>query len=224
MRLRLPPRGSIQPNNDVDPLKYYYAPLVGRVFRARIDLGLALLDGAPRPGRVLEVGYGSGLLLPTLASGAELVDGIDLASEPASVRESMARLGVHNLGYLAKGDIRRMPFSNASYDVVIAFSILEHLEAPVLAAALAEVARVLRPDGRFLVGCPAVHRAMNAAFAAIGFRGIEHHHVSSIHDVLHAAPAAGFSVEKTATLPPGVPLGLAPYNAVLLRLSRKIAA
>ena len=221
LRLALPPRGSIQPNNDVDPLKYYYAPVVGRVFRARIDLGLALLDDVAGPGarlgRVLEVGYGSGLLLPTLARGAERVDGIDLASEPAAVREAMARLGVHNLGDLAKGDIRRMPFSDASYDAVIAFSILEHLEAPLLAAALVEVARVLRPGGRFLVGCPAVHRAMNAAIAAIGFRGIEHHHVSSIHDVLAAVPAAGFSIEKRATMPRGVPLGLAPYNAVLLR-------
>ena len=32
-----------------------------------------------------------------------------------------------------------------------------------------------------------------------------------------AVPAAGFSVEKRATMPRGVPLGLAPYNAVLLR-------
>ena len=55
LRLELPPRGSLAPNSDVDPLKYYYAPVIGRVFRARIDLGLSLLDGAGRYGRLLDV-------------------------------------------------------------------------------------------------------------------------------------------------------------------------
>ena len=43
LRLDLPPRGTLTPNNDVDPLAFYYKPVVGRVFRARIDLGLGLL-------------------------------------------------------------------------------------------------------------------------------------------------------------------------------------
>jgi hypothetical protein len=57
---------------------------------------------------------------------------------------------------------------------------------------------------------------MNLAFAAIGFRGIEHHHFSSIHDVLSAA-RPHFTVARRATWPRAVPLGWAPYNAVLLR-------
>ena len=214
-----PPRGSLAPNSDVDPLKYYYAPIVGRVFIARINLGLKLLDGAAsqaRIPRILEVGFGSGLLLPTLARGADLVDGIDATSEPSEVRAALGRMGIENLGYLVKGDARRMPFPDDSYDLVVAFSILEHLPGEALGQAIAEAARVLKRGGRFLVGCPAVHRGMNLAFAAIGFRGIEEHHVSSIHDVMTRAKGR-FSVEKTATLPPGVPLGWAPYNAVLLR-------
>ena len=50
----------------------------------------------------------------------------------------------------------------------------------------------------------------------IGFRGIDQHHFSSIHDVLVACRGR-FTVEKSATLPRGVPLGWAPYGAVLLR-------
>jgi hypothetical protein len=57
---------------------------------------------------------------------------------------------------------------------------------------------------------------MNLGFRAIGFRGIEEHHFSSIHDVLRAA-GSQFAVERTATLPRYAPLGWAPYNAVLLR-------
>ena len=76
LRLRLPPRGTLRPNNEVDPLRFYYRPLVGRVFRARIDAGLALLDGL-RFERLLEIGYGSGLLMPTLATIARELHGAD---------------------------------------------------------------------------------------------------------------------------------------------------
>lgn len=214
LRFAPPPRGSLAPNSDVDPLKYYYAPVVGRVFTARINTGLGLLAG--HCDRLLEIGFGSGLLLPTLARAADIVDGIDLASDPESVRESLARIGVTNLGRLVRGDARAMPFADESYDAVVAFSILEHLRPNELGATIGEVARVLKPGGRFLVGCPAVHKAMNLAFRAIGFRGIEHHHFSSIHDVLEASRAR-FSVERQASMPRPVPLGLAPYGAVLLR-------
>jgi SAM-dependent methyltransferase len=198
----------------VDPLKYYYAPVVGRVFAARINLGLALLRG--RYGRLLEIGYGSGVLLPTLAGAAEVVDAIDLASEPETVRAAMQQLGVARLGRLVKTSAAELPFSDGSYDAVVAFSIFEHIDGDVLRRSIGEVARVLRPGGDFLLGCPAVHKGMNLAFRAIGFKGIEDHHVSSIHDVL-AVAGGTFSVEKRATWPARLPLGLAPYNAVLLR-------
>lgn len=220
LRLDLPPRGSLAPNDDVDPLKCYYVPLLGRVFMARIDLGLQLLDqslAGQRIGRLLEVGYGSGLLMPTLARAADVLDGLDLTSQPEVVRAALGRLGVR-VGTLWRGSICAMPLASGIYDAVIAFSILEHLRAPELKDALAEVRRVLAPGGRFVVGCPAVHKGMNVAFAAIGFRGIDDHHVSTIHDVL-AAAAGGFTVEKRATLPRLAPLGWAPYNAVLLRRS-----
>src|SRR5437660_751835 len=102
-RFSPPPRGSLRPNNDVDPLKYYYAPIVGRIFTARINVGLRLLDGGARFRRLLEVGYGSGLLLPTLAGIAERVDGVDLESDPVDVRASLTRLGA-SVGELQRAD------------------------------------------------------------------------------------------------------------------------
>ncbi len=211
--LHLPPRGALSPNNAVDPNKYYYMPLVGRMFRARINLGLRLLPR--RPGRLLEIGYGSGLLLPTLTALADRVDGVDLVSRPTEVRAALARLGV-SVGELIQSDVCAMPFADGRYDVVVAFSIFEHLKALELERALAETRRVLRPGGMLLVGCPAVHKGMNLAFAAIGFHGIDEHHFSSIHDVLSAC-LGRFTVERQATWPRGMPLGLAPYGAVLLR-------
>ncbi len=218
LRLELPPRGALRPNNDVDPLAFYYKPVVGRIFRARIDVGLALL-GRWRYRRLLEVGYGSGLLLPTLARAADAVAGLDLEPEPPGLREYLLERGVVDPA-LARGDVRTMPFPDEAFDCVVAFSIFEHVAGADLEAGLAEVARVLEPGGTFLLGCPAVHAAMSAAFRAIGFADIDHHHVSDLAAILRAAEPC-FLVEATAAWPPLVgdrlPLGWAPYSAVRLR-------
>jgi len=198
-------------------LRFYYKPIVGRVFQARINLGLQMLEG--RFHRLLEIGYGSGLLLPTLGAIADEVYGADIEAEPAGLRAILEQLGVCPRE-LVKADIQSLPYADGHFDAAVAFSILEHLQADALKVAAREVAQVLQPGGVFLVGCPAVHRAMNAAFLAIGFKGIEHHHFSGIQDVLHAC-ATDFELVRKATLPrafgKALPLGWAPYTAVLFR-------
>lgn len=216
LRFQLPPRGALRPNNAADPLPYYYKPLVGRLFAARLDVGLGLLGG--RFERLLEIGYGSGLLLPTLARVTDALVGVDREPEPPGLRAALERLGVQPAA-LVQADVQALPFSDGEFDGVVAFSILEHLSAAELTRAAAELARVLRPGGRLLVGCPAVHRAMNAAFAAIGFRGIAQHHLSGLPEVVRAC-APHFTVEKRAALPrlfDRAPLGWAPYGAILFR-------
>jgi SAM-dependent methyltransferase len=215
--LQLPPRGTLTPIGASDPLLFYYKPLIGQIFRARINLGLRLLEG--RFKRVLEIGYGSGLLIPTLSTIADEVYGVDIEPEPPALRATLSGLGA-SVRDLKQSDVRQLPFPDGQFDGAVAFSIFEHLKHDQLGPAMREVARVLQPGARFLIGCPAVHRAMNAAFAAIGFSGIEHHHFSSISGVLDAAKER-FSIEKRATLPKVLdrmlPLGWAPYTTVLLR-------
>ena len=214
LTLKLPPPGVLVPNNAVDPLPFYYRPLLGKVFAARLNSGLRLLDG--HYGRLLEIGYGSGLLMPTLASACDELYGLDLEREPDELRARLGRLGV-SPAELVQANARSMPFDDGFFDAAVAFSIFEHLRAHELELTLAECARVLRPDGRLLVGCPAVHKLMNAAFATIGFGGIEDHHFSDIANVVSAA-APWFSVERHAALPSvmrALPLGWAPYTTVL---------
>jgi SAM-dependent methyltransferase len=220
LQLKLPPPGVLVPNNAVDPLPYYYRPLIGKVFAARLNTGLRLLDG--RFPRLLEIGYGSGLLMPTLASACDELYGLDLEKEPTGLRERLGRLGVAPAA-LVQANARSMPFADGFFDAVVAFSIFEHLRSHDLELTLAECARVLRPEGRLLVGCPAVHKLMNAAFATIGFSGIEDHHFSDIADVV-AAASPWFTVERRAALPSmmgAMPLGWAPYTTVLFVRSAK---
>ena len=75
--------------------------------------------------------------------GARLV-GIDL--DLPSLRDN----GDHDLAIY--GPIDRLPFRDGVFDLVTANMVVEHLEAPE--TALAEVARVLRPGGRFAFHTP----------------------------------------------------------------------
>ncbi|MGN6754860.1 MAG: class I SAM-dependent methyltransferase [Thermomicrobiales bacterium] len=50
---------------------------------------------------------------------------------------------------LVLGDVRVVPFPDATFDAVYSIDVMEHLDAPGLERFFVEAARVLKPDGRF---------------------------------------------------------------------------
>ena len=169
--VRLPARTHIRPTDDDDPLRFYYMPVVGRFYRRRLELAAMLLDG--KHGRLLEIGYGSGVFLPELGAHGRVI-GLDRHRQGAAVRAMARREGVEPA--LITGDVRQMPLAHGSVEVVVCLSVLEHVAA--LREAAAEMRRVLRPGGIAVLGYPRVDRLMGVLFRAIGFRGIEAHHRS----------------------------------------------
>jgi 2-polyprenyl-6-hydroxyphenyl methylase / 3-demethylubiquinone-9 3-methyltransferase len=97
-----------------------------------------------RGARVLDVGCGAGFLSNYLATQGFDVTGLDASQ--ASLDVAARHDGTGKASYLL-GDALRLPFQDASFDVVCAMDFLEHVEDP--AAVVAEVARVLRPGGSF---------------------------------------------------------------------------
>ena len=193
-----------------DPIEYYRRPLVGWLFRRRINIGLDLL-GDGELGDVLEVGYGAGAVLLALASNARTLSGIDLDADPKPVEALLAQRG--RAAELRQCSVYELPYAGASFDLVVSFSVFEHLHD--YPRALVEVARVLRPGGRFLLGMPAVNVLMEAGFRAIGFRGIGHHHVTPPAKVARRFRDSGFVLLGQRTL--GVPApGLRLYSTWLL--------
>ena len=64
-RFQLPEQGVLQANGPDDPLPYYYKPVIGKIYCERIKMALDLLT--PPYGAILEMGHGSGILLPSLS-------------------------------------------------------------------------------------------------------------------------------------------------------------
>jgi SAM-dependent methyltransferase len=199
MPVRLPIRERITPVDDDDPLRFYYMPVVGRFYLRRLELASELL--AARRGRLLELGYGSGVFLPELAGRGFRIVGADRHRKGAAVRAMARGEGVE--ADLVTGDLLSLPFATGRLDVVCCLSVLEHVRA--LDAAFAEIRRVLRPGGTAVLGYPRVDRLMGVLFRAIGFEGIEAHHVSTPRDI-EAAAARALVLEVRRPWPPGLPL------------------
>lgn len=205
----LPPKNSLEPNNPDDPLPYYYRPFIGFLFRARIEQAFSLLSGPYDS--VLELGYGSGIMMPALSKIGKKVYGIDLNSDPVKTSANLRNIGINVT--LAKADILDKSFPDESFDLVVAISILEHI--PDARAVSETVYRCLKPNGLFLVGMPGVNKFMRAAFSAIGFGGINDHHITSHSQFLKASEDL-FKVERFAKIPHWVPFSGGLYFNMLL--------
>jgi len=108
----------------------------------------------PEPGeRVLEIGVGTGYYSLDLAASIEpegTVELFDLQQEFLDhVMRAAAERGRTNL-VPTQGDATALPYADASVDAVVLTAVLG--EIPDSAAALREIRRVLKPQGRLVVG------------------------------------------------------------------------
>jgi len=100
----------------------------------------------------LDAGCGSGYGAYHLAmNGANSVVGVDISS--VAIRFAKNRFNTENVQFGIM-DVRNLAVKEDSFDVVISFDVMEHLERGDQDRFVSEVARVLRPKGRVYLGCP----------------------------------------------------------------------
>lgn len=99
---------------------------------------------------VLDVACGEGYGSALLARHAQHVIGADIATE--TIKHAQAAYApMLNLEF-RQADCSALPFPDASFDAVVSFETIEHIDAQ--AKFLDEVQRVLRPDGLFVLSSP----------------------------------------------------------------------
>jgi len=126
----------------------------------KLKLQNRLLDSIPWRGgeRALDIGCGRGLLLigaaQRLTSGKAI--GVDVwlrgaksGNRPEAVLENALRAGVAERVEVLGGDARRLPFKDATFDIVVSNFVLHELKTGAEREKMSqEVVRVLKPGGR----------------------------------------------------------------------------
>jgi ArsR family transcriptional regulator len=114
-----------------------------------VEAALVDIIALVSPRDLLDVGTGTGRMLEILAPRVEHALGIDQSREMLAVaRVNLERAGLEN-GLVRLGDMYQLALPDASFDAVVIHQVLHYADRP--AAALAETARMLRPDGVLVV-------------------------------------------------------------------------
>ena len=165
------------------------------------------LDMLPAGGhRVLEIGVGSGVLVPTLTRRYAEYTGTDLTLAPGldALVARGCRANFRSANLLRDDDLPADHF-----DAIVCFSVLEHIADSDGAAR--GLARALAPGGMLVTGYPMVSPLMTRAFGLIGFKGIDDHHVSPPVKISEAL-ARVLKPLKRAAFPPMAPVRAALYQ------------
>ena len=148
-----PPKDNLYQRAGIDnEVEFYRTKFVSdevldeRYFKAldRFDIRFArtmwVYDNVRAGSAVLDLGCGAGMLA-LLKRKSVTLTGVDLSDECVI----SARRNGYDAAYQAK--LSQLPFPDASFDHVVSLDVIGHIDFEEKDAVLAEVKRVLRPDG-----------------------------------------------------------------------------
>jgi SAM-dependent methyltransferase len=164
-----------------DPLRFYFWPIIGKMYRRRVELCLGECTGGQR---VLEVGFGSGVTFLNLNDSYKEIHGLDLNVAIKDVKTVFEARQIDTT--LQDGSVLSMPYEDNFFDSVLLISILEHINPSEQIQAFREIYRVLKPQGQVVYGVPIERPFMVFMFRMLGYN-IREHHFSTEGDVFDAA-------------------------------------
>ncbi|SFG78714.1 Methyltransferase domain-containing protein [Desulfotomaculum arcticum] len=181
---------------------WYLAP-AGR-FADRVEKGAVLGYLEVKDGMsVLDIGCGTGNYILMLARLGLRVTGLDISPgmlARARTKAEEAHLNVE----LIQGDAIALPFENNSFDAVLSVSALEFM--PHLGMALQEAYRVLKPDGRLVVGVLGRDSAWGRYYAGKARRNpgsvFNKAKLYTIEELRSAMPGTGVQTRAVLFTPP----------------------
>ena len=149
------------------------------------------------PGRMLDVGCGSGTLLQRMRIAGWEVEGVDF--DEKAIDRAWREYGVA----VRHGDLRAACYPDGSFDAVTMNHFIEHVHDPI--AVLTESRRILRPGGQLVVVTPNIAGWGHARFGR-NWRGLEpprHLHLFSPKTLAQTALRAGFARTEVRPRAPG---------------------
>jgi SAM-dependent methyltransferase len=211
-RLCFPPRGPEgtaywdRTALSMAPGRHYLNAFLGeQKRRAYIDL-IRRWGGVPPSGRVLktdlfEDAMGPDSFLDYLADAGETITGIDKSRE---IVKKTTRRHERNNCHMAIADVRRLPFAEGSFALIISPSTLDHFpDRQDLDRSLLELARVLEPGGRMIITLDNRQNIFDPLLRLVHRAGWVPYYLGrsySAGELRRALIKAGFSVEEMTAI------------------------
>jgi ubiquinone/menaquinone biosynthesis C-methylase UbiE len=133
-----------------------------------------IIDAIGRHGsgvkHALEVGPGSGVYFPALASAARHVVASDI--EAAYLDRLVDMRSTYDNLQLVRDDITRSSFADGSFELILCSEVVEHIEDST--AALREMRRILADDGTLILSTPQRYSTLEMASAVAFLPGFIH--------------------------------------------------
>jgi ubiquinone/menaquinone biosynthesis C-methylase UbiE len=150
---------------DLERIRHYYRKLLERKSRDYYErFDQYLLERRPlvrdlvekafarlfpdKVGHLLDVGCGTCFYFPLLAQRAERITGVDLCIPMLEQAQELIKARQLDNCEVREASALDLPFAENSIDVVLSWDFLHHV--PRVAKAINEIARVLRPGGRYI--------------------------------------------------------------------------
>ncbi len=137
----------------------------------RFNIGLArtmwVYDNVRRGASVLDIGCGEGVLALLKRKGVYLA-GVDFSPELVE----LAQRNGYDTACVAQ--LTDLPFANASFDYVVSLDVMGHVAFDEKDAVLAEIKRVLKPDGVTMHGVESLNRELHGDYASMSEEKLAH--------------------------------------------------
>lgn len=117
-----------------------------------------LLAGEVKGKDILDAGCGDGWYTARMVAVGARATGVDYSGKAIS----FARIIVDGASFF-DASLTKLPFRDASFDIIFSFQVIEHIPPQELPRAILELQRVLRSGGLLIVGVPSVKRPFSKA-------------------------------------------------------------
>ncbi len=107
----------------------------------------------PQNAKVLDIGFGDGVLLELLHDKGYDCFGIDFAKKNIELTKQFFEKRKKDIN-IQYANIQEMPFRDDLFDIVVASETLEHLNNSILIKGIRETYRILKNGGYFIITVP----------------------------------------------------------------------
>jgi ubiquinone/menaquinone biosynthesis C-methylase UbiE len=178
MKLKIADLSKLKATSGADGLQLYAMSRLNPlrwVFHKRLSLLASLFPSDRKFQNLLEVGYGSGILIPHYLQYCHSYYGIDIHDNHEMVLNEVVKGNPNvSIGY---GNITSTEFDSDKFDCITSLSVMEHIKD--VDKAIAEISRIMSKGGLYVVGFPIENIGSNLILDAvkyvIGFDRKIHH-------------------------------------------------